>query len=168
MANEKQAEQTEGTEEQEQGSSKKKLFIIIGLAVLVLVIGGAVSYFLMSGDSGSEDESSSENVQQPALYLDLTPPILSTFAIGGKQRYMQVSMSIMSRDQAALDAVEYHMPSIRSRLNTLFSGADFQLTQTAEGKDALRVETVKQVNAVLEGEGEPLIEEVFFTNFVMQ
>lgn len=60
------------------------------------------------------------------------------------------------------------MPSIRSKLNTVYGGVDFKMAQTIEGKEALRAETLKLVNAVLEAEGEPLIEAVYFTNFVMQ
>jgi flagellar protein FliL len=172
VAEEEKVDGGEEGEEQQAPSSKKKLIIIIALAVLVLAVAGGATYFLMSND-GSEEVSEevseeAEIVIAPAIYLDLEPPMLATLSVDGKQRYMQVSLNVMSRDQAALDAVEYHMPFIRSKLNSVYGGADFKMAQTIEGKEALREETLKVINVVLESEGEALIEAVYFTNFVMQ
>ena len=132
-------------------------------------MAGAVVFFMM-GDSDTADaeEEVVEEVIEPPIYLALNPPILSTFNVEGRQRYMQVSLSVMSRSQESLDAVEYHMPVIRSKLNALYGGVDFRMAQSAEGKVALQEETVEIMNGVLEAEGEPLIESVYFTNFVMQ
>lgn len=168
MADEDKVDEGQEGEEQSAPSPKKKLIIIIALAVLVLAIAGGVTFFLMGGEDNEASEEVAEPVAAPALYLDISPPMLATLSVDGKQRYMQVSLNVMSREQAALDAVEYHMPSIRSKLNTVYGGVDFKMAQTIEGKEALRAETLKLVNAVLEAEGEPLIEAVYFTNFVMQ
>lgn len=168
MAEEEKVDGGEEGEEQQAPSSKKKLIIIIALAVLVLVVAGGATYFLMSDDGSEEVSEEAEIVIAPAIYLDLEPPMLATLSVDGKQRYMQVSLNVMSRDQAALDAVEYHMPFIWSKLNSVYGGADFKMAQTIEGKEALREETLKVINVVLESEGEALIEAVYFTNFVMQ
>ena len=168
MAEEEKVDGGEESEEQQAPSSKKKLIIIIALAVLVLAVAGGATYFLMSDDDSEEVSEEAEIVIAPAIYLDLEPPMLATLSVDGKQRYMQVSLNVMSRDQAALDAVEYHMPFIRSKLNSVYGGADFKMAQTIEGKEALREETLKVINVVLESEGEALIEAVYFTNFVMQ
>lgn len=169
MAEENQAEENEQEEGAPATSSKKKIIIIALVAVLVLGIGGGAAFFLLGGEEPAEDETVvEEEVQGPALYYDLTPPVLTTYTVNNRQRYMQVSLSVMAREQAALDAVEYHMPSIRSKLNALFSAADFKMLQTVEGKNALIEQTVAAINAILEAEGEPPIETIYFTNFVMQ
>jgi flagellar basal body-associated protein FliL len=49
-----------------------------------------------------------------------------------------------------------------------YSGLEFAAIQTEEGKEALRLQTVTVINAVLEGEGATGIENIFFTNFVLQ
>lgn len=169
MAENNEVEGGQEGEEQQAPSSKKKLIIIIVLAVLVLGIAGAATFFLMGGEEGEENsEEPEEVVLAPALYLEVKPAMLATLAVDGKQRYMQVSLSVMSREQSALDAVDYHMPSIRSKLNILYGGVDFKMAQTVEGKEALRAESLSIINGVLEAEGEALIEGVYFTNFVMQ
>ncbi len=168
MADKNEVEGGQEGEEQQAPSSKKKLIIIIALAVLVLGVAGAATFFLMGGEESEEGAAEAEVVVAPAIYLEVKPAVLATLSVDGKQRYMQVSLSVMSREQTALDAVEYHMPSIRSKLNILYGGVDFKLAQTVEGKEALRAESLNIINGVLEAEGEALIEEVYFTNFVMQ
>jgi flagellar FliL protein len=169
VAEENKAEDQEQEEGAAAPSSKKKIIIIAAVALLVLGIGGGAAFFLLGGEEPVEgEEVVEEEVQGPALYYDLTPPMLTTYTVNSRQRYMQVSLSVMAREQAALDAVEYHMPSIRSRLNALFSAADFKMLQTPEGKGALLEQTVDAINVILEGEGEPPIETIYFTNFVMQ
>lgn len=168
VAEENKVEGGEEGEEQQAPSSKKKLIIIIALAVLVLAVAGGATFFLMGDDASEDTAEEPEVVIAPAIYLDLSPPMLATLSVDGKQRYMQVSLNVMSRDQAALDAVEYHMPVIRSKLNSVYGSIDFKLAQTIEGKEALREETLSVINGVLEAEGEVLIEAVYFTNFVMQ
>lgn len=168
MAEQDKVEGEQEGEEQQAPSSKKKLFIIIALAVLVLAVAGGATFFLMGDDDNEEVAEEAEVVIAPALYLDLEPPMLATLSVDGKQRYMQVSLNVMSREQAALDAVDYHMPFIRSKLNSIYGSADFKMAQTIEGKEALRDQTLKAINDVLEAEGEALVEAVYFTNFVMQ
>jgi len=174
---EKKAEdQAEGKGEDnaEGGKSKKKIIIIVAI-VAILSIGlsiGATLFFLNGGDSGDgagEDAEPVEEVKLPAVYLDIKPPFVVTYDVSGKQRYMQVFVSAQSRDQASLDAMELHMPLIRNKLIMLFSGQDFQQLQTTEGKESLRVSSLTLINEMLEKESSgSSIEQVLFTNFVMQ
>ncbi len=170
---EKKAEgQAEG--DAEGGKSKKKLIIIVAI-VVILAIGlsiGATLYFL-GGDGGegsaAEDAAPVEEVKLPAVYLDIKPPFVVTYDVSGKQRYMQVFVSAQSRDQASLDAMELHMPLIRNKLIMMFSAQDFQALQTSEGKENLRASSLVLINEMLEKESSgSSIEQVLFTNFVMQ
>lgn len=167
---EQQGEEGEGVE-QAAASPKKKIIIMAAIGLVVLMVAGIVTFMLLGGEETAEDgaeEQVQEEVVLPAIYFELTPAILTTFNIDGRQRYLQVSLSLMSREQSALDAVEHHMPLIRSRLNALYGSSDFELVQTEAGKQGLIDGSVKAINGVLEKEGESLIEAVYFINFVMQ
>lgn len=164
----------QGEEGAEGGKSKKKLIIIVAI-VVVIAIGlsiGATLYFLGGDggeDNGADSEAPVEEVKLPAVYLDIKPPFVVTYDVSGKQRYMQVFVSAQSRDQASLDAMELHMPLIRNKLIMLFSAEDFQQLQTAEGKESLRASSLALINEMLEKESSgSSIEQVLFTNFVMQ
>ena len=154
------------------GKSKKKLIIIIAI-VTILAIGlsvGATVFLLGDDEEPAEniEEVVGEPVKEPATYLAIKPPFLVTFNVDGRQRYMQISLSVSSRDSASLDALEHHMPLIRSKLITAYGGQNFDEIKTDSGKIALQAQTVEVINGVLEGEGANKIENIFFTNFVLQ
>jgi flagellar FliL protein len=90
------------------------------------------------------------------------------FDVNGRQRFMQVFISAQARTQDAIAAMEFHMPTIRSRLLSAYSSQEFATLQTEAGKLALLETTLNIINGVLEQEKSPLIENVYFTNFVLQ
>jgi len=168
---EEEKKDQEQSEEGESKPGKKKIIIIAGIALVAIGIAVGVTLFLMGGDDSEGAEAAAEEVVEakvPAIYLDLQPAFLITFNEGGRQRYMQIHVSVSSRDEAAISAVEHHLPFIKSKINTLYSSQDFDVIQTPEGKSALRDQSLATINEVLEGEGEALVESVFFTNFVLQ
>jgi flagellar FliL protein len=75
----------------------------------------------------------------------------------------------MAHEQSAIDAVQKHMPVIRNNLMLLFSGQDYQVIRTREGKEALRARTLTEIQSILKQRtGKPGVEAVYFTSFVMQ
>ncbi len=168
------AEDDKKNEGQEEGGKSKKKIIIIIAIVVILSIGlsvGATLFFLKgdSGDAAQQAEVPAEEIKKPAVYLDVKPPFVVTYDVSGRQRYMQVFVSIQSRDQSSLDLIELHMPLIRNKLIMLFSGQDFEKLQTPEGKESLRTDSLSLINEMLEKEAsDTTVEQVLFTNFVMQ
>lgn len=170
MAEEKNENNTEDAVE---GKSKKKLIIIAAIVAVVAIIASVAVTFLLLGDDESADqvdEVAEEVVEPlaPASYSSIKPPFLVTFDVEGRQRYMQISVTASSRDASSLDALEHHMPLIRSKVISAYNALEFATIQTEEGKEALRLQTVEIINGVLEGEGATGIENIFFTNFVLQ
>jgi flagellar FliL protein len=160
-------------EAQEDGnkSKKKLLIIIIIVGVLALLLSVGVTLYLMGG---SDDEAASEEApaesqgKPPATYFDIKQPFLVTYNIDGRQRYMQVSLTVVTRDASVLSTLDHHLPMIMSRLNSAFSSANFNELKTEEGKLALQAQSLKVINEILETEGAGAIENVYFMNFVLQ
>ncbi|MCB5161970.1 flagellar basal body-associated FliL family protein [Marinomonas algarum] len=158
-------------EEESKSGGKKKLILIVAL-VLVLVGGGAAAYFLfLSGPSDAESPESDEAalVNEPSIYLSLDPVFIVDFLVDGRQRYVQLNMTVMSKNAQQVDAVKLHMPLIRNSLVLLFSSQSFAELKTAEGRVALKQASLEAINSILEQEtGQQGIDNVLFTNFVMQ
>jgi len=75
----------------------------------------------------------------------------------------------MSRHKEVEEQVKNHMPVIRNNLVLLFSSQTYDSVSTLEGKEALREEALTVIQKILEEEtGDPGIEAVYFTSFVMQ
>jgi flagellar FliL protein len=79
-----------------------------------------------------------------------------------------VYLSFEAKDPQALEAVEVHMPLIRSEVTKVLSSTGFSDLQSPEGRKDLAQQMSDRVNQVLEQEQEPTIERVLFRNFVVQ
>ena len=152
---------------------KLKLILLLVLALL-LAIGlsvGATWFFLHKSDSkpAAEPAAAAANVKQPAIYESMAPAFVANFNQNGRQRYMQVSITMQARDQAALDALKVHMPVIRNNLVMLFSGQTFESLATPVGQEMLRQKATASVQEVAQKEvGKLVIDQLLFTNFVLQ
>ncbi len=105
----------------------------------------------------------------PAVYLSLEPAFVVNAVGQGSTHYLQVSMDVMARDPAVIEAVKKHMPVIRNNLIMLLSSQDQAVVSTREGKEKLRAEALTEIQKVLkEQTGETGVEAVYFTIFVMQ
>ncbi|WP_174824209.1 flagellar basal body-associated FliL family protein, partial [Pseudomonas juntendi] len=100
----------------------------------------------------------------------LTPAFVVNFNQNGRQRYMQVSITMQARNQADLDALKVHMPVIRNNLVMMFSGQGFDaLASSPVGQEMLRQKATAVVQEVAQKElGKPVIDQLLFTNFVLQ
>lgn len=158
-------------------AKRKKLFIMIALVVALVAISvgstlALVSFFSDSaeptGTEGSESTAAVE-VKQPAIYYPMLPVFVVNFESQGRQRFLQAELNLMLRDKDVVPALELHMPAIRNSLVMLFGGQIYEDLQTAEGKELLRQQALLSVQEVLQKEiGKPGVEQVLFTNFVMQ
>lgn len=160
----------ESKEEQGEEKPKSKMLLIIIIALVVLLIGGGVAAFLMM--SGGEEETaaeSSEPAQMPAIYFDFKPPFVVNYKWKNRQRYVQISLSMMTRDDSVIATLQKHMPLVRNNLVMILSAQDFEVLRTPEGKEALRQSILEELQKIMTDEtGEPGVEQVLFTNFVMQ
>lgn len=178
MAADKKEKEKDEAPEKAEGAEKPKskmlLIIIIAALVVLLVGGGVAAFFILSGgdEKGKAEGEGEEEVEvqhTAAIYFDFKPPFIVNYQWNGRQRYVQISLSVMTRSQAVVDAMQKHMPLIRNNLVMVFSSQDFEMLRTPEGKEAVRKAALEEMQKVLTEEmGEPGIEQVLFTNFVMQ
>jgi len=153
-----------------QQSGKKRLFLVIGIVALVSLLSiGGVLFLVLSGDEEPVEEEVVEEVKQPALYMEIVPAFVVTYKVGMRQRYMQVYVSLMVRDPALLEGLKNNNPALQSSLLQMFGAQDFDRLKTPEGKEELRGLALETVNKVVaDNIGEGTVEQVLFTNIVMQ
>ncbi|QKZ03626.1 MULTISPECIES: flagellar basal body-associated protein FliL [Pseudomonas] len=162
------------TEAEKEPAGKGKLkMILLFVIVLLVVVGasvGATWFFLHKGAEAKPAEAPAAAAgKQPAIYEALTPAFVVNFKQDGRDRYMQVSLTMQGRDKADLDALMVHMPVIRNNLVMMFSGENFATLATPVGVEMLRQKATAAVQAVAQKEvGKPVIDQLLFTNFVLQ
>jgi flagellar FliL protein len=158
--------------------ARKKKLILLGAVVGGLLLVAVGTTFLALSLLGGDDEvpaaetaavEEAAPAKAPAIYEALEPPFLANYSVQGRPRYLQVSMALMSREQAAIDAAKLHMPLIRNRIVMLLGGEDFSQLQSAPGREQLQEKVLAAVQEILQAEiGRPGVEQVFFTSLVMQ
>lgn len=179
MADDDGKEEANGEDEEKSGGSKKRLIIMIvlGIVIIGLSVGGTLVAIKMmapppveevvEGEEGAEDEAPPP--EKSAIYYPIKPAIVVNFQVRGRQRFLQVELTLMTRDDEVVGTIETHLPMIRNALVLLIGGQVYAEIQTAEGKELLRQQCLQELQKLLEAEtGSPGIEQVLFTNFVMQ
>tara|TARA_R110002050_G_scaffold115614_3_gene231773 strand:+ start:6061 stop:6594 length:534 start_codon:yes stop_codon:yes gene_type:complete len=177
MATEQDLKIDAGTEAKPK--SKLKLILFIVLALLLLGGGGAAAYwFLLAGTDAAMIEGEAvveeevvEEPPVPAQYIMLKPEFVVSYQVGPRQRFLQVSIEVMSRKQTAIDALTLNEPMVRNEILRVLGEQEFAQLRTDEGRKALQANLHERVSQLLKREAfiEPDdIEAVLFTNFVMQ
>lgn len=152
--------------------SKKKLMIII-IAVVLLAVGGGAAFFLLGSDDSAQAEaqavSSQAALPDPASYVNIPQPFL--FSAPGKQRdrLIQIKVQLMVRGVKNEDLARHHSPLIESTILNTFGTATVEQLRTPTGRTQLRDQATENIRATLkELVGQPVIEKVLFTDFVIQ
>lgn len=167
--------------EQERKAKRKQRWLLITLGTLLVVLSVGMTltllYFLGENDLGENNADTGgesvaeapEPANREAIYFPIRDKFVTNYSVRGRQRFLQVEVSLMFRDNEVAEVVETHMPRIRNDLNMLFSGQEFTDLQTPEGRELLRQDALRRVQQIVEQEmGEPGVEQVLFTSFVMQ
>lgn len=153
-----------------------KILVIVALALVLVGGGGAGAWFFLLAPAAPADDGTTTAAPArvvptgPVQYMELQPSFIVNFPYQGRQRFLQASLTVMTRDPSALAAVTEHMPVIRHNLNNLFSAQMLSVAESpSSGIEALRNLATYEVQQVLLQEiGREGIEEVLFTAFVMQ
>lgn len=158
-------EVVEGEGEEAPPKSKKLLFIIL---TVVLLGGGAGAFFFLKG--GHTEEAKVEAPVLPPIYVNLDPPFVVNFQAESMVRFLQVTVSIMTRDLHTQDLLKNNDPRIRNDLLMLLGGQSYEAISTREGKEKLQAQSLESVRAVIKSAGGEIdkVEALYFTAFVMQ
>jgi flagellar FliL protein len=162
-------EAVEGEEGAEDAPKSKKLLFII-LAVVLLGGGGAGAFFMLKGGDDHKTAAKKEEVVVPPIYVNLDPPFVVNFEAEAAVRFLQVTVSVMTRDPHIQEMLKNNDPRIRNDLLMLLSNQKYDAISTREGKEKLQTQSLEAVRAVVKSAGgEPeKLEALYFTAFVMQ
>ncbi len=166
-------------EEQIDGEAKKgkgRLIIIIAVLVVLLAGGGAAAFFMMG--SSEEPQAASQSTEPtgtqvvkevPASYVNIPQPFLFNVTGDKRDRLIQIKAQLMVRGIKNEGLARYHSPLIESTLLGTFASATVEQLRTPTGRIELRQKATSDIQATLtEVVGQPVIERVLFTDFVIQ
>lgn len=167
MAQNEQAESTAAAPKK--GSNK----VVMIMGVALLAMAGVTGYLVMGARNGAHGAEGADEpkvaLSKQEQYLTMDPPFVVNFKDDQSMRFLQVGVSLMSHDAAALAAAKEADPVIRNALVMLFSSQDYSILSDAAGKQKLQAQALDAVRKILEKRlGRPGVEALYFTSFVMQ
>ena len=86
----------------------------------------------------------------------------------GRTRYLQLTVQLVGHDEEYMETVETDVPAIRNGLSIFFTQQEFASLTTLEGREALRVFTLGEVNKIIGATPEKRVADVFFTEYITQ
>lgn len=167
------AEEDQENVEQTPPKKKGKLLLIVSVLTVILVAGGGGAAWFLTSGSGDETEGEelveeTEALKDP-VYFTLADNLVVNFQSRQGTRFLQVGVNLMTYDSGALDALEVHSPVLKSDLILLLSDQTEEQLLSREGKEQLRADALSSLrSAMTQLHGEPVIEALYFTSFVMQ
>lgn len=150
-----------------------KKIMIISAAVVLLAGGGAGAYYFTAlGGTTGDDEVLDTNAiavetideEKEALFHTI-PPLVVSSNYNGSLRYLQVKLSILTRNEETLEKLRANTPLIQNSLIMLLDTYKFTELDNAEGKEVLRAQVEEKVRSLIKDEA---VESVLFTGFVVQ
>jgi flagellar protein FliL len=157
----------DGEGEGEEGAPKSKKLLFIILAVVLLGGGGGAFFFLKGGHKA---DAKVEVPAVPPIYVNLDPPFVVNFEAESMVRFLQVTVSVMTRDPQIEELIKKNDPRIRNDLLMLLGNQKYESISSREGKEKLRAGSLETVRAVVKvaGGDASKVEALYFTAFVMQ
>lgn len=155
----------EATEGAAPPKKSKKLLIIIGAVVLVLILGGGGAFWYIkkqqaaaaAAEDGGEETSSHATTKDghavPPAYLPMDNMVVNLADPGG-DRVAQIGVTLVVADAHASDQVKAFLPTIRSGVLMLISQKTATELLTAEGKEKLAKDILREASIPFGGGGE--------------
>ncbi|MCX7513146.1 flagellar basal body-associated FliL family protein [Frateuria hangzhouensis] len=151
--------------------------LVIGLVVALLAVSGVCAYTLYAlrghdtatTAAGKDGDEAAPAKAEPEFFLPLDPAFVVNFRDDASMRYLQIGVTLMSHEQAALDTVKSVDPVVRNALVMLFSRQDYAMLTDPNGKQKLQAQALEAVRKIVAARtGKPGVDAVYFTSFVMQ
>lgn len=168
MADKKEAK--EDNEEEPKGGKKKLILIIVAVLLLVGISVGGTLMLLGGGDAAKDAmvEEEAKPVKGDPTYIELKPFTVN-LSPDDPVGFLQVQIQVLTYFTEVSTELEKHKPLIRNNLTMLFGDQKSADLRSPEGKEALQEKVHESVQSVINKYGSGgEVDNIFFTNFVMQ
>lgn len=155
--------------------TKKVLIIIIAVGVIFLGLMGGGFYVVVNkisslgpppqGQETQTKEGKKEGQKEAIGSLLPLEAFVVNLADPGGKRYLRVAMTLEVQDEKKMEEIKKRLPQIRHLLLMDLSAKKLDDVQTIEGKLALREKLTADLNQLLK---EPIVKNIYFTEFVVQ
>ena len=152
-------------------AKRGKLKRIVLIVLIALVAAGAAAggmYFFLLKNGVASSKPAPPPPPPPPVFFALEPMTVNLLSDDG-QHYLRVGLTLKLANEKTQEGLQQHMPEIRSRILLALSNKHPEDLATLDGKHALAEELKALVEKPTDaGEPPPHVEQVLFTEFVVQ
>jgi flagellar FliL protein len=139
--------------------TKKVALSALAVGIIFGLVGGA---WFFTREFFKPKAAAEEKKREVTMDME---PFVVNLANQNSGRYLRASLSLVLKDEQDRRGVKESASRIRDGLIMLLSSKRAERLLEAEGKAELRGEIVEQINAAV---GEPLVDAVYFREFLIQ
>lgn len=168
------AKEQDETVTEEPGRNPKKWWLMGGGAVLILIVAAVIAMLMPSESNdeghGLEANALPEHNLEEALYVSLPRNLIFNVTGADRDRVAQIGVQFLVRGPRNETLAQENIPMLEATLLDIFSRATAERLNTSEGKREIRLLALDAVQIAMRDatNGSPVVDEVLFTNFVMQ
>ncbi|MEZ5595293.1 MAG: flagellar basal body-associated FliL family protein [Pseudomonadales bacterium] len=110
-------------------------------------------------------------MSEEVKYVGIQPTLVTNVGVSetGRLSYLKADISLQVKSPSAHGALLSHMPAVRNLLVLALSRQDQATVSSADGRESLRAEALKELQAFFQKEsGSPVVSDLLFTNFIVQ
>ncbi|HCM04695.1 MAG TPA: flagellar basal body-associated protein FliL [Oceanospirillales bacterium] len=131
----------------------------------LLPLAGLIVFSLTSITQAEEGVEGGSEIK----YIHLTPAFVVNYGNTGRMKYLRTEIALKVYGALAAGAVTSHRPYIRNNLVFLLTAQDGDIVNSSTGREKLRKVALDEVRALMsELEGQPMVDDLYFENFVVQ
>lgn len=153
-------DQTEAAVEKKSG--KGLIITLVVMAVLLIAVAGGAAWMFMQQKSEDPDKLAVPHFMK-------MEPFIITLKSEARPHYLQIKLSLMSRDPEALKRLETYRPMVRNEIIRYLNTLKYVDVLKPEAPDAIRTESISRVNDLLVKEQvEVTMDDLIITDLVIQ
>ena len=154
------------------GGSRKLLWLMMVLLILSSSAAAVAIYMVLTQqDSEAQSVTQTEVMPEPKapIFMPIKPFTVNLADDEYGPRLLYTGLTLKLGDEESKAILEQHMPQVRSRLLTLFSGKQAGELTSPGGKQRLADQVVAALEAPMSvNQPEVAINDVLFTEFIVQ
>ena len=110
-----------------------------------------------------------EAAKGPAQYIKFHPDFIVNLKGSDRSHFLMVTIQGMSRSDDGISKAKHHMAAIRHHILMLLSEQTPQTVKSVDDKQSLMAQALETVQELMMAEtGGPVIEAIYFTDFVLE
>ncbi|MDX1705761.1 flagellar basal body-associated protein FliL [Pseudidiomarina sp.] len=156
-----------------EATGNKSNLVLYILLFLTIALGAGNTWLLLDTRNialaaGSAEEVAAEAEEYEPVFVNISPFTVNLKSDQFGPRLLYTGLTLEVPDEKVKQAILSNMPQVRNRLLVLLSGQEAEKIAMSDGKKALASSIMQSLSEPYYGDKEMVINDVLFTEFIVQ